>query len=119
MKQYEISVDYETGNSFGSERCRDSVELKWEFLGIAKENLKRIKEHYEWYRDQRCTSWGHEKSVKRPEWLKDYKYDFQINLKMDSGQDHDYCASMWCGYFERLYGGEIRLVQDDEMSFDI
>ncbi len=40
-----------TGNSFGSEDAIDHLELTWTDLDIAKENLLRISEHYQMYRD--------------------------------------------------------------------
>jgi len=48
MKKYSIKVSYQTGDSFGS----NDVEEVWEDfdnLDIAKENLKRIEEHYRQY----------------------------------------------------------------------
>lgn len=46
---YKIKISYSTGNSFGSEDTYDYIELTWKNLGVAKENLLRIKEHYELY----------------------------------------------------------------------
>lgn len=43
---YKIKIEYKTGNSFGSHDEEGEIEYKWENLEIAKENLKRIKEHY-------------------------------------------------------------------------
>lgn len=49
MNKYRISVRYETGNSFTSEEVTDLLDPVWENLDIAKENLRRIKEHYDQY----------------------------------------------------------------------
>ena len=46
---YRIKVSYCTGNSDGSEYTYDYLELTWKNLDIAKENLQRIKEHYDLY----------------------------------------------------------------------
>lgn len=53
---YKILVDYQTGDSFGSEeifgeplKWSDArVDCEWALLDTAKTNLQRIKEHYEW-----------------------------------------------------------------------
>jgi hypothetical protein len=49
MLKYKISLRYETGNSLHSEEVTDSLDPVWENLDIAKDNLRRIKEHYEQY----------------------------------------------------------------------
>jgi hypothetical protein len=51
MSKYRIRISYSTGNSFGSHDATDYIELTWNSLDIAKENLQRIKEHYDMYRD--------------------------------------------------------------------
>lgn len=49
MGKYKIKVHYQTGNSFGSENTVDFLDLSWDNLEIAKENLKAIKDHYKFY----------------------------------------------------------------------
>jgi hypothetical protein len=44
--KHTILIDYTTGDSFGHERSEQPLELEWDNLDIAKENLQRIKEHY-------------------------------------------------------------------------
>lgn len=46
---YKIEITYITGNSFGSHETKDVLDLEWENLEIAKENLKAIKEHWTFY----------------------------------------------------------------------
>lgn len=46
MSMYDIEIDYTTGNSFGSERQKELLCNPVTDLDKAKENLKRIKEHY-------------------------------------------------------------------------
>ena len=48
--KYCIKISYQTGNSFGSEDTFDYLELEWDNIEVAKENLIRIKEHYKFYR---------------------------------------------------------------------
>lgn len=49
--EYRIKIYYETGDSFHNEEVEAYLELTWKNLDIAKENLQRIKEHYEMYQD--------------------------------------------------------------------
>jgi len=46
---YKIKYNYRTGNSFGYNDAEDILELEWNDLAIAKENLQRINEHYAQY----------------------------------------------------------------------
>lgn len=107
---YKIKVEYRTGNSFGNHDETDYVDLGWENLDIVKENLKRITEHYEWYRDiNNCSRWSPKQQVKKPEWIKekdDEMAQYIINLKLDDGTERNY-SPFWIGYFECLYSLEI------------
>lgn len=48
--KYKIKYDYNTGDSFHEDRDQISyLECIWTNLEIAKNNLRRIKEHYEYY----------------------------------------------------------------------
>lgn len=49
--EYKIEIYYSTGNSFGSHNETETLELTWQNIDIAKENLVRIKEHYEMYEE--------------------------------------------------------------------
>jgi hypothetical protein len=49
--KYRIKISYRTGNSFRSEDTEDTLEIGWNNLDIAKQNLQFIKEHYEMYKD--------------------------------------------------------------------
>lgn len=46
---YKIKISYTTGDSINSNREEDFLELTWESLDIAKQNLLAIKEHYEMF----------------------------------------------------------------------
>ncbi len=117
--KYIIKMKYQTGNSFGSSMAEDPVELSWENLDIAKENLKRIKEHYLFYREW-YAAWRKpdleelKKNAEIKPWFVHripggFSDDFlhNIMLKLDSGEEHQYYAGMWCGHFERLMEAEI------------
>jgi hypothetical protein len=51
--KYKILVSYQTGDSISSSDQKQEIELDWEDIDVAKENLNRIKEHYEMYRSIR------------------------------------------------------------------
>lgn len=49
---YRIKYNYDTGDSFHNEYgLEDYLELEFQSLLIAEENLERIREHYEMYRE--------------------------------------------------------------------
>ena len=45
--KYKIKIYYTTGDSYKSYKREEVLELSWENLDIAKENLKAIKDHYD------------------------------------------------------------------------
>lgn len=90
MGKYKIVAYYRTGNSFGSEDTQSNVELQWNDLEIAKENLRRIKEHDEFQRevDNRFGNKTKDqllKEAKNKPWFTDNKYGFYhcLNLLTD------------------------------------
>jgi len=107
LKKYRIKVDYSTGDSFHTEDTYDYVEMDWDDLDIAKENLVRIKEHYKWYADKNK---GYrrikEDEIKEPLHHVGLEYDFQIRYKLDDGNEF-FTTCPWCGYFENLICAEI------------
>ena len=48
--KYKILIGYQTGDSFGHEDTENYLELEWDNLDIAKENLQYIRDHYELYK---------------------------------------------------------------------
>ena len=44
--KYKIKIEYQTGDSFHHEDAIDYLDYEWENIDVAKENLKRIEEHY-------------------------------------------------------------------------
>lgn len=126
MTQYKIKYFYHTGDSFHTEDCEDILESSWENLEVAKEALKRIKEHYTWYElicDWERYSHIHKKSdkPKPPKWWdvkSPYDAHYCLNLPLDNGKEFQFSAP-WCGYFEGLYGAQIFTSMDEELSFSI
>ena len=51
MSKYKIKISYTTGDSFHTEDTFDYLELDFNDLDIAKENLQRISEHYKMYKE--------------------------------------------------------------------
>lgn len=49
MGKFKIKIHYSTGSSFHNEDTSSYIELSWDNIDIAKENLQAIKEHYEMY----------------------------------------------------------------------
>jgi hypothetical protein len=115
-KKYYIEIYYETGNSFGSQDETSRLELTWDNLDIAKENVKRIKEHYEWYDAKGSKHFYRPKKVPPKPKFVDSKYDFSLKLLTDDGNDWQISA-FWCGYFETLYSAEIKEDKDRELSY--
>lgn len=121
-KKYFIKYRYMTGNSFGSHEEIDTLELTWDNLDIAKENLKRIQEHYKWYKyieesGKIYFNKSRNKTIPQPEWWDckngDTHYQHhKINLVTDNRKEIQmWCP--WCGYFESLIEAEIELDSSD------
>lgn len=119
MKKYEILIKYRTGDSFSYSDREDTLELDFSNLEVAKENLQRIKKHYEYY--QRLNNWRIDKDlekqlVKNEDWFAQTDWDKFgeniIKLKTDEGKDFQLYV-FWTGYFEKLYSAEIIMDHSD------
>lgn len=70
-KKYRIKYNYDTGDSFQRFYGQEGhLELGWNSLNMAKENLKRIQEHYKMYQELE-NRWSRIKT--NQEILSDYK----------------------------------------------
>jgi len=74
MPEYRIKISYSTGDSFHNEDAEQTLELTWKNLDIAKENLQRIKEHYQMKEDihrynSKLTLWQWYEKNKDKEWF--------------------------------------------------
>lgn len=110
MLLYKIQYKYQTGDSFKTYDSEGVLEMQWKNLDNALIALKRIKEHYNWYKYENRQSWSDEKEVPEPDWHKGEKYQFTLKVKLDNGKEVMFSAP-WCGYFERLHSAEI--IADD------
>lgn len=118
MKRYYIEIYYETGDSFSHHDETSDLKLEWDDLDIAKDNLKRIKEHYAWYEkknDYRFMNGKDNPQIEKPD-CADKKYEFVIHLSTDDGKDCRISA-YWCGYFESLYSAEIKEHDNPDLVF--
>lgn len=98
---YDIMIEYTTGNSFAKERKKEPLCNPVTNLEDAKENLKRIKNHYVENRDN-------PNADKR----------FELDLVTDNG-GKTVISPFWIGYFEILHGAVIILDGDDDMQFQL
>lgn len=119
--KYKIKCFFETGNSFGSHKDSEILEVEYNCLDKAKEALRRIKEHYEWYEDFRRYEWQR-KNVPCPTWWNcKYSYESEkyhlLNLPTESGKDFQ-MAAPWCGYFEELHGARV-ILDDPDLEFSL
>lgn len=122
MKEYKIKIKYITGNSFNSHTEEGFVELTWDDMNIAKENLLRIQAHYEHFNKLNSSHyWNLKKEdivneAKKHPWFMASDWDklgqYGFNLKTDEGKEFKFCP-FWLGYFERLIDAEI-VVDSDE-----
>ena len=121
---YLIKYYYHTGDSFTSVDKEDVLEFQWKNLDIAKECLRRIKEHYLWYQSIENYRFVEDK-VDKPEWHnvkieRHFKSNEHclLNLPMDNGNEIQFWPP-WIGYFEMLYGAEIITSVDTDMKFEL
>jgi hypothetical protein len=119
--KYKIKYNYDTGDTFHTdEGCEDFLELTWDILDVAKQNLVRIREHYEQYRKLNSLSYsGKGKTYKditgenqSKDWFVKDGYEHCLKLYGDNGEVFQICAP-WCGYFERLNWCEIEVDNSD------
>lgn len=125
MSKYSIRYDGTTGDSFGSSEMSGNLEVTWDNLEIVKENLRRIRDHYEFYNKQNSHYWQVSKdqiaqerveAAGRP-WFVDCVHHFYHSVKLlaDNGKEFVYHAP-WCGYFESL--GSIKMVLTEPNEAD-
>lgn len=126
---YRIKYNYSTGDSFGSYPNNiDYIEITWATIETARENLKRIEEHYQQYMQLESVISSKAECEQILESNKDKDW-FVINpesLLSDSSKYYlrlytDNCKPFqllpdWIGYFQCLNSAEI--VGDIEDSSD-
>ena len=125
--KYKILIKYRTGDSFRNEDTSDFLDLEWDSLAIAKENLKAIQDHWEMYSKVNSYSFRTSKESKSSvlasysnNWwyvknLDSFFPENQMMLKADNGNLMQQ-SNFWCGYFEHLYSAEI-IVNKSDIKF--
>ncbi len=114
MKNYKIRVYYQTGDTKGYEEVVKDLPFSWDKLAVAKKNLKRIEEHYIWYRYVRHKGWNPQ-PAEEPEWHKKATYEQEIEILLADGNIKVPYGADWCGYFETLHTAEI-IEEDPDMK---
>jgi len=118
MMPYKIEVFYRTGDSFGSRDTSTVLEMEWQNVENAKKALRRIKEHYKWYKYENESPWNRDEEVREPDWHKGEKTDATVKLLLDNGNEVKFYAP-WCGYFERLQSAKVFIAEDLDMEFSL
>lgn len=138
---YTIEIDYTDGDSFHSERTTRELEYRWN-LDVAKENLKRMKEHYKAYSNRNgyvsCMMKKREDELlaeikDKPWYVAKAQHTYgngrgdwenYIFFKENDGTEKEYSIYTWTGYFATLHGARIVFVREnndekneDDMSF--
>jgi hypothetical protein len=116
---FDIRINYKTGNSFGSHIEIDMLDLPTNSIDIAKENLKRIKEHYKVY-EKKSSCLRQYKEIIYPDFYiteieeQNHKWECDgIVLLTDKGE-HRLYSPFWIGYFETLNSCEIIYLDNEE-----
>lgn len=112
---YRIKIDYTTGDSFSSERRTRCLDGTWTNLEVLAENLRRIKEHYQWYVNKKNTySYRPIKEVDPPVYAGEEYPESSIKFLLDDKTEY-LLSTFWTGYFEQLHGASIEI----HMGFEI
>jgi hypothetical protein len=120
---YKIKIGYQTGNSFGRESTESILEIDMMNLEVAKQNLKRIQEHYKMYLELHAFSMRRRKDseifdeYKTHDWFREDHPEHMLILKTDDGCDYPE-STFWTGYFESLEYIEIVLAETEGMRID-
>lgn len=132
--KYQIQYFYQTGNSFGSEDAVGILELEWDSLDIAKENLRRIKEHYTMVNEIDSAKWEIRMNKRKSsytdiasqyqdhDWFAKHNdrnmWENCIVLYTDAGNPFQFWCP-WCGYFERLHSAKIITTTPIDIDMEI
>jgi len=91
--KYKIKYVYKTGNSFNTYTDEGELEIDWTDLSVAKQNLKRIKEHYDFYKE--INSYFSDKTDEElieENKSKDWFYTEKRLIAYEEGKKEDYCV---------------------------
>jgi hypothetical protein len=127
---YTIDVKYTDGNSFRHYEVVETLKFSWN-IDVAKENLKRIKNHYESYNNRNgyvaCMLGDKEVSllefIKTQPWYDEDSWSGSIIFLQNDGSSIDF-STPWTSYFASLIGAKIVVAineeeDGDEMEFTV
>ncbi len=103
---FTITVEYETGNSFGSSTESEAVGHVWKNIDAAIESLKRIREHGKW------TNEGAKDTQRKKAWFVGSKESYQNEyavICVDDKMNPIKLSAFWAGYFEKFYDAKIEV----------
>lgn len=112
---YDIEIKYKTGNSFGSHEEIEFVDKPVKSLEVAKENLRRIKEHAKIYYKKE-TSYLKKDMPEIPHFY-DTEYD-GLFLMINENTPFPLFVPFWVGFFEQLISAKIVNLAEDELEFE-
>jgi hypothetical protein len=133
MGNYKMRFVYQTGGSFGSHQETTELEITWDDINLAKQNLVWIKEHYQMVSELNSYKVRRNKLTKEEiieknkdkEWFVLNKLsrgnidmcaaEGSIKLKIDNGNIVQ-IGSFWIGHFEHLESVEI-FFEDKDLIF--
>lgn len=130
MTNYSINIDYNTGNSFGTERRFQEVGMNWQNIDQAKKALVCIQEHYAAYKEATGyrrydtppfdlgtiagKSWYHG-PIDGHDWPDAWQH--QVVIEKDDGEKFS-IAAFWVGHFETLHMAEVCIAAESEKESD-
>lgn len=129
MGKYVINVNYDTRNSLGRDPDQnEELPIQWDNLEIAKENLKWLKEHKEYFENKgKKYFYSKESELKTKKIIEDaqskpwyipinslYSYPWDLNLKKDNGDLVEISMSFCMGYFDSINYMEITSPKIDD-----
>lgn len=130
MITYSINIDYNTGNSFGTERRFQEVGMNWQNIEQAKKALVCIQEHHEAYK----AATGYRRyddppfdleSIKEKSWyhgpLDDsFPDSWHYTIMVDKDDRSQFpLAVFWEGHFETMHMAEVCIASTDTESNDM
>ena len=110
--KFEIEVEYQTGDSFGSYSESDTVGHIFNTAEEAIDAIDRIWEHKEAYDD--CNGYGRRgkcKDYSKERWYTidtEYTDRWQHSILLESGHK---ISAFWTGYFEELEALTIKVIR--------
>lgn len=131
--KYQIEINYQTGNSFGSEDKTSTInEISWSDLNAAKKSLKAINDHYKLYmffnKEWNANKKQREEALKKAmgkEWFRNSTnkseknfWEYSIGLTQDDGTIK-FISPFWCGYFESLWSAEIVSLKPEDNDWKV